>query len=285
MKTAEMKFVVPKGGSVNVEEEMMPDGSSVLTITIDSSTANGGCVSTVKPNTADDTTCHQREGIFKLVPASQLSLEDDFLKYSPKTKKEQNFKNRVETAIKSGLKDFWRPVYDPSFYNYVRICYEPGKMPAVGKSYNWWAKTANEFKPEQGSRLGTKSEYVAFLAVLIKELVNSGKSVEWAWNAVCNNSKELGNYWNSKDSSKCAQNDFEPTGSREICGWYDLANSFKILAEDEEAGGLWQAGGFYGYFSHEFPLAGMGHVCSSNYRNYVDYQCCGWLVLDSCPDC
>ena len=54
-------------------------------------------------------------GIFKLVPASQLSLEDRWMKYQPKTNAERHFKELVETAIKKGLKDFWRPVCDPSF--------------------------------------------------------------------------------------------------------------------------------------------------------------------------
>lgn len=256
MTSAEMKFVVPKGWVVN--EKVMPDGSRVFT---------------AKP---DDTTCHQRKGIFKLVPASQLSLEDGWMKHQPKTEAERNFKELVETAIKRGLKDFWRPVCDPSFDDNGRICYEPGKMPAVGENYNWWAKTAKEFKPEKESRLGTKTEYIAFLAVLIKELVNSGKSVKWAWNAVCNNSKELGHYWNSEN----AKHAFEDTGSREICGWCDLANSFKILAEDEKAGGFWLAGGNYYYFSYDYPLA-----ASSHNRKFDFSFGCGWLVFDRCPDC
>ena len=224
--------------------------------------------------------CHQREGIFKKVPASQLSLDDAFLKYSPKTKAERKFKDLVETAIKNGLKDFWRFTCDSSYDDNGCICYEPGKKPAVGKSYNWWAKTAKELKPEQGSRLGTKSEYIAFLAVLIKELVDSGKCIEWAWNAVCNDSKELGHYWNSANSKHA----FEETGSREICGWYDLANCYKILADDKEAGGFWLAGGDYGKSSYSYPLADMS-LEDYRYVDACDVGGCGWIVFDSCPEC
>ena len=240
MYNNELKIMVPNGWIVN--EEVMSDGSRMLTI---------------KPDitTPVDTICHFREGIFKLVPASQLRLDDEFLKHQPKTQDEREFKERVEKAIKSGLKDFWRPVCDPSFDDKGRICYAPCNKPAVGKSYNWWAKNAKEFEPERGSRLGTKSEYIAFLAVLIKELVASGKSSEWAWNAVCNNSKELGHYWNSKNSKHA----FEDTGSREICGWYDLANCYKILAEDEEAGSFWLASSDYSRSSDSFPLADLYH--------------------------
>ena len=256
-ETTEMKFVVPKGWGINVE--VMDDGSHVLTI---------------KPDiaTTENTTCHLREGIFKKVPASELSLKDNFMNHIPQTEQEKNFMAEVKKVIRVGMHDFWRPVCDPSFDDNGRICYEPGKIPAVGKSYNWWAKTAKEFKPEQGSRLGTKSEYIAFLAVLIKELVNSGKSVEWAWNAVCNDSKELGHYRNSEN----AKHAFEDTGSREICGWCDLGNACKILAEDEEAGGFWLTGGNYYYYSNDYPLADLYHYDDSNIDcNYS----CGWLVL------
>ena len=259
----ELKIMVPKGWVVN--EEVMSDGSRVFTVKLDTATA-------------DDTACNQREGIFKLVPASKLSLEDDFLKYQPKTKREREFKNLVEIAIKSGLKDFWRPVCDPSFDDNGCICYEHGKKPAMGNGYHWWAKTAKEFKPEQGSRLGTKSEYIAFLAVLIKELVDSGKSVEWAWNAVCNDSKELGNYWNSEN----AKHAFEDTGSREICGFFDLANTYKILAEKDKESVFWLASGFYANGGDSRQLASL---CNSKYYCFDYINACGWLVLEDCPDC
>ena len=257
MKNNEMKIEI--SGCRVIEAKVMPDGCCVLTVELATATA-------------EDTTCHQQEDIFKKVPASELRLDDAFMKHQPKTKAEQNFKNLVETAIKNGLKDFWRPVCDPSFDADARICYEPGKMPAVRKSYNWWEKNAKGFCPERGSRLGSNSEYVAFLATVIKDLVASGKSIEWAWNAVCNDSKELGHYWNSKD----AKYDFEPTGSREVCGWYDLVNIYKILAEDEEAGGFWVAGGDCNSDSDSNPLADLCHFYCRDNDGGND---CGWLVL------
>ena len=222
-----------------------------------------------------ETDCNQREGIFKKVPASELRLDDEILKHEPQTKAEQKFKNLIETAIKRGLQDFWRPVCDPSFDDNGRICYEPGKKPATGKSYDWWEKNAKEFKPEQGSRLGDKYEYAAFFVVRIKELVASGKSVKWAWNAVCNDSKELGHYWNSENAKHY---EFEDTGSREICGFFDLANTFKFLAEDEAADGFWIAGGNCCSQSNKDSLA---VLCYSNDRYFDAHNVssCGWLVL------
>ena len=219
-----------------------------------------------------------REDVFVKVPVSELSLDDEFLKHRPKTKKEQEFKAWVKKAIKKGVKDFYRPKYDPHFDDDGHICYGPGKMPAVGKSYNWWEENAKNFWPERGSRLGTKTEYIAFLAVLIKELVDSGKSVEWAWNAVCNDSNEFGHYWHSKN----AKHAFEDTGSREICGFYDLANTCKFLAEHKGNDYFWLASGAYYSLSFATPLV---DLCLND-DCYCDYlNSCGWLVLESCSDC
>ena len=169
------------------------------------------------------------------------------------------------------MKNFYRPIMDP-YFTANGIGYASGKKPAVGKSYNWWFDTAKKYDPSRNSRLGTRLEYGAFLGVLIKKLVEEGKSVEWAWNAVCNDSKELGHYWNSKN----AKHDFEPTGSRGICGFYDLANTYKILAEDEEVGGFWLAGGSFNLGSSNDPLA---DLCLYTNRSSDRSHSVGWLVL------
>lgn len=262
MNDIELKIAVSNGWVVDAK--VMPDGCCQLIV--------------VQANvTAEDTTCNQQKGIFKKVPASELRVDDVFMKHQPKTRNERELKELIANAIQRGLNDFWRPVYDPSFDSVGRLNYEQGKKPAMGKNHKWWKEEAKKFCPERGSRLGTKLEYVAFLAVLMKELVASGKSLEWVWNAVCNNSKELGNYTNCHENEVC-----ETTGSREVCGWYDLANTGKILAEDKEYGsGFWIASGTYSYFSQEFPLARLG----KEYGNFVFSDTCGWVVFDSCPDC
>ena len=94
-----------------------------------------------------------------------------------------------------------------------------------------------------------------------------------AWKAVCNDSKELGHYWNSENTKY----KFEPTGSRQICEYYDLANTYKILAEDNEAGDFWLAGGFYIDCSYNHPLASLEHY--SIRINDDGYHNVGWLVL------
>jgi hypothetical protein len=208
---------------------------------------------------------------FVQIEAESLPLEDKFMDYLPKTKKEGRTKKLIAEAIKSRVKNFYRPIMDP-YFTADGIGYIAGKMPDVCKSYNWWFDAAKKYDPSRKSRLGTELQYGAFLGVLIKKLVEEGKSVEWAWNAVCNDSKELGHYWNSED----AKYELEPTGSRCICGFYDLANTSKILAEDEEAGGFWLAGGCYGSFSSYRPLAELNHY----FERTIDLPISvGWLVL------
>ena len=121
-----------------------------------------------------------------LVDAEKLSRSDKFLAYDPKTAREKETKALILEAIDKGVKNFYCHTLDPSFTkNGEGIFFSPGHMPAVGRSYPRWEKVAKEYAPERNSRLGTRLEYGAFLGVYIKNLVSKGKSIEWAWNAVC----------------------------------------------------------------------------------------------------
>lgn len=212
------------------------------------------------------------EEYFPIVKASTLSLDDEFLKYKPKTEQQKTFKKSLVKAIKSGLIDFRAQRMDPSFDKNGRIYYQAGEKPAVGKSTNWWKENAKEFLPEKNSREGSTKERIAFLGLLIKYLIEKeGYTVSDAWKAVCDQSKDLGHYWDSKD----AKYDFEPTGSRKIGEWFDLANAYKITVDDE-ASGFSLFGGFYSSFGDDYPLADVDNFNNSN-GNHNDST--GWLVL------
>ena len=132
-----------------------------------------------------------------------------------------------------------------------------------------------EYNPSRNSRQMTRTEYACRNLFLIQRLVESGYKIEDAWRAVCDDSREIGHYCNSDN----AKGDFEPTGSREVCGFCDLANAWKFIAEDpwEEAGGFWAAGGYYNNLSYCNPVADLLHC------NYVDYNGnggVGMLALD-----
>lgn len=182
----------------------------------------------------------------------------------------------IAEAIKAGVKNFYLAKNTPSFVaNGVGISFEEGQRPAVARSYEWWAKMAENYAPEYGSRLGSRLEYGAFLGVLIKTLVAKGYSIAQAWAVVGGDSCELGRYSNSvRDMYLYC---FEPTGSRNVCGFCDLANVRKILSDDTEAGGFWLAGGCYNDDSSDYPLGELVHYSSDECDEM--YYSSGWIVL------
>lgn len=213
---------------------------------------------------------------FILVTAGSLSMKDEFMSYSPVTGTEREVKELISEAIRKGVKDFYCPKYAPSFGGYIRkhpylpkvisIRFVPGKRPFVGQSYSWWKDVAKEYSPEHNSHLGTRLEYYAFLGVLIKKIVREGRSIKWAWNAVCNDPYGLGDY----EKPKMAKY----TGYRRICGFYDLSIACKILSADIDKFG-------YGFWVVDDSLCGFANIYNSFYCNKPMYDSVGWIVLDA----
>lgn len=139
------------------------------------------------------------------------------------------------------LGTFYRPIYDPSIDG-DKIVYEKGKIPAV-YPYNAWEQLPSLMPTVEGKHwhLATEFQYYAFLVWLVNQLVKDGKSVEIALNMVVIHSEELGHH--SDLLSRGKNPELEPTGSRCVCGVYDLANVFKLLAcSYEQTGGIWICG-------------------------------------------
>lgn len=200
---------------------------------------------------------------------------DTVLDFYTDNKEIRNFKEAVEDVKKAELTPFWRPVMDPSIEG-EKVIYKEGNKPATGYSFNKWRQMTSEMPAVEGKtwKVGTEYQYYAFLVWLINKLVeNYGWSVKEAMEAVVLDSKELGHYYNSKN----AMHDFETTGSREICGVFDLANTSKIIdCSNTKAGGFWLAGGDYYCDSCVCPLADLDHCyVVGNDCNYS----VGWLVL------
>ena len=155
-----------------------------------------------------------------------------------------------------------------------KLVYQKGLPIKTGFSQRQWAKMLKEYNPSRNSRQMTRTEYACRNLYLIQKFVESGYEIA-AWEAVCDDSRKIGHYCNS-DNPK---NDFEPTGSREVCGFCDLGNAWKFLAEDpwEEAGGFWAAGGGFLYDGNRGPVADL-NPCNSvdgDFHNGV-----GMLALD-----
>lgn len=210
---------------------------------------------------------------FPIVRASTLSLEDEFLKHEPTSKRQKKTKKKIISAIKSDLCDFRAQRMDPTMDENGNIYYKVGEKPAVGEVVKKWKKKAKDFLPEKNSRLGENNEHYAFLALLIKYLIeNENYTVSDAWKAVCDQSKNLGHYRDSKNW----KGKLEPTGSRKVGKWYDLGNTYKITV-NEKAGGFSIFGGYFNGYGCHYPLVNIYAVYSPNYEYGISV---GWLVLD-----
>lgn len=215
---------------------------------------------------------------FPIVRASTLSLEDDFLKHIPESENQRKFKIRLIEVIKSGVKDFRAQSMDPSLDKEGKICFCANADPSSNKSPNWWKENAKKFMPERGSRLGTLEERIAFLAVLMKYLIDEKEySIRDAWIAICDDSKYLGNYNNSLNGGKP-----ETTGKSRIGKWCDLSNTSKFLY-DEELGEFSFISTYWGYESYNVPLATIiVKDClqyDDKYFDTVYAYAVGWIVL------
>lgn len=192
----------------------------------------------------------QAEGFFDAVLNFRTSNENINL-----------FIEAVEEVKAAYLEAFYTPIYDPSEGSgEIPVIYEKSNNPAVGHSYNWWAAAASKMPAVEGRMWDVASEYqrYAFLVDVVNKKVKSGESLADALDQVVNDSTELGHYYNAKNSTK--GQGFEPTGSRCVCGFYDLANTYKILkCSNPKAGGFWVAGGNCNFNGGHYPLADLSH--------------------------
>lgn len=208
---------------------------------------------------------------FPIVRASTLSLEDEFLKHEPTSKSQKKTKEEIISAIKSGLCDFRAQRMDSTLDENDNLCYKAGERPAVEKIAKWWYENAEKFLPEKKSRLGTNKERYAFLALLIKYLIEKENyTVSRAWKAVCDQSKNLGHFKDSKNAIR----DLEPTGSRRVGEWYDLGNTWKVIVNDK--------GTSFSFFGGDANFNGdyysLSHVNTTDYLYFFCILGVGWIV-------
>lgn len=195
---------------------------------------------------------------FPIVRASELSLEDAFLKHEPTTIRQTKLKLRLIAGIKRGLlEDFRCPAMDPSLDEDGNLVYEVGKPPAVGKKIKFWVKKFKQFMPEKNSRIGTGYERAAFLGFLIKYLTEEeGYEVSEAWEAICDNTQKLKGH---------EKHDFEPTGSRKVGAFYDLTNTTKVVAVGTHRGYM-ECGSSYVDNSGKYPMSNFMKIIDSNHE-------------------
>lgn len=229
--------------------------------------------------------------MFPIVEASKLSLNDEFMKFSPYNDVGQQLKEELIVAIKCKPKDFRVASVDPSFINknFINknndIIFAEKRYPAIGKEPNWWYKKLKEFMPEYQSRLGSKRERVLFLGYLIKVLTGEvyRYSPERAWEIITLDSSKYGVYLTSFDKKKDAH--LCKTGERGIDKFCDLANTFKIIYDEVEEQFI-LAGGSYNSFPFDYltwpfePIAKFSRCSEYNQEKAA----VGWMVLSKDPD-
>ena len=187
------------------------------------------------------------------------------LKHIPAKESESIFLSRLKRSVEAGVKPFKVPVYDPSIDEdgYLQFVY--GEKPAVGYSYEDLEILA--LVSGYDIHLGTRNQWILFLATMIHRFIEEGWSEKDAFYSVCTNSAKLGNYSDSPN----AKGELETTGLRKIAGKCDLANVAKILSSDD--GELcFAGGGSYRENGSRFPLAYLYYTSSGS-------DTVGWFVL------
>lgn len=200
-------------------------------------------------------------GSTRIVEFSSLSLSEPFMQHEPKTATQLRIKLGIIEAKKQGIKDFRRPLFDPSVDENGNIFFKKGENPGTGYSGLWWIENAKKICPEKNSRISSDLEYFAFMGTIIKSLVENHKyTISEAWAAVCDDSKNLGNYYSFE--KKLAK--FENTGSFPFDGWYDLANTCKIICIHDSTN-IVVASGYFCFYSYFYTLAHfMTHIHSED---------------------
>ena len=136
--------------------------------------------------------------------------------------------------------------------------------------------------------ISTKYQRYAFLVWLINILIASrpGWNIESTMKAICFDSSELGHCGNFFYSDELGDDGFfydndavtvEKTGSREVCGVYDLANTFKMLScSNSDSSGHWCARGCPHGDMIDYRLADFHY---SNNKHCTCAFSVPWLVL------
>jgi len=214
--------------------------------------------------------------LVKIDPQEPGFFDEVLFNFKSTNKSINDFIEAVAEVKEARIEAFYKPIYDPSDAGDHRVTYMKGMRPATGHSYNWWVKTASNMPAVEGRHwcVATEYKYYAFLVWLINQLIKA-ETLEETLNQIIIDSIELGHYDNSKGSTNGKY--LEPTGSRCICGIYDLGNVFKILAcSNQEAGGFWLGGGVYDNNGDSYPLADLNHC---TYVDFDNFDSVGMLVL------
>lgn len=198
------------------------------------------------------------------------------INHKPTTRRQQKtLKIYHEAKVKGKLHAFSCMTIDPSIKD-GKLIYQKGLPPAVGLTPKEWKKILREYNPSRNTRQMTPIEYECKNLFLIHKFMKCGYAENEAWTIVCDNSEKIGHYRNSDNAKEC----FEPTGSREVCGFYDLGNVCKLLAEDpwdDESNEFWMGSGNCFNNGEINPMADMHFI---NDGNIIIIEATGVIAFD-----
>ena len=216
----------------------------------------------------------------KMINTLEEGFYNKILDYESNNEEIKRFCCSVRCVKEERTEPFFRPTMDPSLKN-GWVVYKKENKPATMKKTDWWLEAVTAMPAVEGRhwKIGTEYQYYAFLVYLINSLVESGWTIDKAIEAVVVRSDELGVYKYGIDSRYHG----EYTGSREICGFFDLANTSKIVTCKYIADEYWYVGGNFKCFGYESPLANIisGSDTKGNWEkySYLLENSVAWLVL------
>lgn len=202
--------------------------------------------------------------LFVWIDCSWLKKADFSIKR--KTGKQERLRNRILKAIENYTAvGFFTPIYEPSIDANGNIQYVAGVTPEIGRSVIWWSLRVEQFCPERGSRFGTEDEYFLFIAYLLKTGVID-------WKRAADNSKSIGNFWDSPNS----KHSLEKTGERKRGQFYGfIGNTGKFVKCTD---GYAMMGGSAYCKGCNHALADITYVIHPNSRD--NYYAIPWIVLE-----
>lgn len=228
-------------------------------------TNDGGCTLVIDP-----------EDIFVKISPSEI-IKDNHVAFWLGEKENADFRAELEEALAT-TEDFYCHRISPCDYM-DRFNYCFGCEPAIGHNLTWWWGKAEKYIPGRGSRLGTKKEYLVFLAFLANEMIKKGINSFDAWQLLRNKSYLIANIGISGGQLEC-------TGNREHCGFFDLGNTFKIIQEEKHSCNFLIAGGAFNDSNAQIAYF-LNYPCNIEaYNNLhgmyhtIPLYSTGWVVLE-----
>lgn len=155
--------------------------------------------------------------------------------------------NALDNMPKEGFR--WIPVYEPSMDSHYNLQYVSGVNVLNNLNCYEWEERFQDYSPENGSRMSSITTYFLLLLRLLKD---GFATIE----QLADDSKEIGHYWDSKDT----KHELEKTDERQLGGLYGFAgNTHKIVKDSESSSRFSLLGGNYRNYGNVYPLADVDH--------------------------